>query len=65
MTSHKRDPNPDPDPNPNQVVHEVTNRERDAQLRREAVVLGDSGDDEEGASARGEGTPKKQKLYGQ
>ena len=44
-----------------QVVQEVTSRERDAQLRREAVVLGDS-DDEKDASARGEGTTKKQKV---
>ena len=44
-----------------QVVHEVTSCERDAQLRRQAVVLGDS-DDEEDASARGGGTPKKQKV---
>jgi len=47
----------------------VTSGERDAQLRREAVVLGDSGDEEEEeeeeASAGGEGTPKKQKLHGQ
>ena len=48
----------------------MTSGERDAQLRREAVVLGDSGDEEEEeeeeeASAGGEGTPKKQKLHGQ
>ena len=35
----------------------MTSRERDAQLRRQAVVLGDSDDGEEDAAgARGEGT---------
>ena len=50
-----------------QLVHEVTSRERDAQLRRQAVVLGDSDDGEEdqeedAAGARAEGTAKKQRV---
>ena len=42
----------------------MTSRERDAQLRRQAVVLGDSddGEQEDAAGARGEGAAKKQKL---
>ena len=47
-----------------QLVHEVTSRERDAQLRRQAVVLGDSDDDGEDTAggATGEGTAKRQKV---
>ena len=45
-----------------QVVQEVTSHERDTQLRREAIVLGDSDDEDETALEEGTLTGKRQKL---